>query len=354
MIRVLVAEDSAVAREYLVYLLRQDPALEVIGVARDGLEAVQQAERLRPDVIVMDVHMPRMDGYEATRQIMERVPVPIVIVTASSSRQEVAHTLDALKAGALTLLDKPAGPNHPAHEESDRRFVETVKLMAEVKVVRRWPRRDRPERPAPAAARVGQKIQLVAMAASTGGPPVVSEILRRLPRDLAAPVLLVQHIAPGFTDGLVEWLARETPLTVKLAAAGESAASGTVYVAPDGFQMGITTRGQIRLAKELTGNGFCPSASHLFESVAEAYGPTAIGVILTGMGRDGAEGLLRLRQAGGVTIAQDLRSSAIFGMPAEAIRLGAAASVLAPEDIARSIHSLVSGTPRPPAGSQQK
>jgi two-component system chemotaxis response regulator CheB len=342
-IRVLVAEDSAVTREYLVYLLSQDPALEVIGVARDGLEAVQQAERLRPDVIVMDVHMPRMDGYEATRRIMEGVPTPIVIVSASSSRQEVAATLDALKAGALTVLDKPAGPDHPAHEESARRLVETVKLMAEVKVVRRWPKRDSPERPAPAAASVGRKIQLVAIAASTGGPPVVAEILRRLPGDLAAPVLLVQHIAPGFTEGLVEWLARETPLAVKLAAAGESAASGTVYIAPDGFQMGITTRGQIRLVKEPTGNGFCPSASHLFESVAEAYGPTAIGVLLTGMGRDGADGLLRLRRAGGVTIAQDEQSSAVFGMPAEAIRLGAAASVLAPEDIARAIHSLVSG-----------
>lgn len=343
MIRVLVAEDSAVTREYLVYLLCQDPALEVIGVARDGLEAVQQAERLRPDVIVMDVHMPRMDGYEATRQIMARAPTPIVIVSASSSRQEVAATLDALKAGALTVLDKPAGPDHSAHEESARRLVETVKLMAEVKVVRRWPRRGSSERPAPAAVSVGQKIQLVAMAASTGGPPVVSEILGQLPRDLAVPVLLVQHIAPGFTEGLVEWLARETPLTVKLAAAGESVASGTVYIAPDGFQMGITTRGQIRLVKEPTGNSFCPSASHLFESVAEAYGPTAVGVLLTGMGRDGADGLLRLRQAGGVTIAQDERSSAIFGMPAEAIRLGAAASVLAPEDIARAIRSLVSG-----------
>jgi len=341
-IRVLVAEDSAVAREYLVYLLSQDPALEVIGVARDGYEAVQQAERLRPDVIVMDVHMPRMDGYEATRQIMERVPAPIVIVSASSSRQDVANTLDALKAGALTVLDKPAGLDHPAHEESARRLVETVKLMAEVKVVRRWPRRDRPEWPVPAAGG-GQKIQIVAMAASTGGPPVVAEILRRLPGDLAVPVLLVQHIAKGFTEGLVAWLARETPLTVKLAAAGESAASGTVYIAPDGLQMGITTRGQIRLAKELTGNGFCPSASHLFESLAEAYGPTAVGVILTGMGRDGADGLLRLRQVGGVTIAQDEQSSAIFGMPAEAIRLGAAASVLAPEAIARAIRSLVSG-----------
>ena len=205
MIRVLVAEDSAVAREYLVYLLSQDPALEVIGVARDGYEAVQQAERLRPDVIVMDVHMPRMDGYEATRQIMERVPAPIVIVSASSSRQDVANTLDALKAGALTVLDKPAGLDHPAHEESARRLVETVKLMAEVKVVRRWPRRDRPEWPVPAAGG-GQKIQIVAMAASTGGPPGVGGGLRRPLGGPAGPPLLGLNKPEGVLGVWVEKL----------------------------------------------------------------------------------------------------------------------------------------------------
>lgn len=342
MIRVLLAEDSAVVREHLVYLLNQDPALEVVGVARDGLEAVQQAERLRPDVIVMDVHMPHMDGYEATRRIMERAPAPIVVVSASGSRQDVAATLDALKAGALTALDKPAGLDHPAHEASARRLVETVKLMAEVKVVRRWPRGENSGRPAPAPAEMGRTIRIVAMAASTGGPPVLAAILARLPRDLPVPVLLVQHIAPGFATGLVEWLARETPLTVKLAAR-EPVVGGTVYLAPDGFQMSITAQGQIQLASGPAGNGFCPSASHLFTSVAAAYGPAAVGVLLTGMGRDGADGLLRLRQAGGVTIAQDERSSTIFGMPAAAIALGAAASVLSPDHIARSIHALVSG-----------
>lgn len=337
----LAVDDSAVAREYLVYLLGQDPALEVVGVARDGVEAVQQAERLRPGVIVMDVHMPRMDGYEATRQIMERVPTPIVIVTASGSRRDVAATMDALKAGALTVLEKPLGFVHPGYEESARHLVETVKAMAEVKVVRRWPRRDRSEQPPPLSAGPGQKIRIVAMAASTGGPPVVSEILAQLRRDLAVPVLLVQHIARGFVEGLAEWLGLQTELRVKLAVAGEPVTSGTVYIAPDGHHMAITTHGRIQLAAELSGDGFCPSASRLFDSVAEAYGPAAMGVLLTGMGRDGAEGLLRLRQAGGVTIAQDEPSSVIFGMPGEAIRLGAAAYVLAPEDIARAIRSVV-------------
>lgn len=340
MIRVLVADDSATAREYLVYLLGEDPALRVVATARDGVEAVAEAERLKPDVIVMDVHMPRMDGFEATRQIMGRVPAPIVMVSASTSREEVAMTFEALQAGALTVVDKPGGPDHPRHAESARRLVETVKLMAEVKVVRRWPKRERPLPPSPPSVRPDRKIHLIAIGASTGGPQVISEILARLAGDVAAPILVVQHIAPGFTAGLVEWLGQATRLAVKLAEPGESARPATVYFAPDGSQIGITKDGRVRLTKELTEDGFCPSASYLFQSVAEAYGPSALGILLTGMGRDGAAGLKKLRAAGGMTIAQDKESSVIFGMPAEAIRLGAAEYVLSPVQISEMIRSL--------------
>jgi two-component system chemotaxis response regulator CheB len=340
MIRVLVAEDSAVTREYLTYVLSEDRGIEVVGTARDGLQAVEQTERLKPDVIVMDVHMPRMDGFEATRQIMERVPTPIVIVSSSISREETAMTFEALKAGALTLLDKPGGPDHPNQTESARRLRETVKLMAEVKVVRRWPRRARPVPPAPPPARLERNAWIVAIGASTGGPQAVAEILSTLPRDLGVPILVVQHIAPGFTAGLVEWLGQGTRLAVKAAEPGESIRPGTVYLAPDGVQMGITRERQIRLTKEQTEDGFHPSASYLFQSVAEVYGRSAVGILLTGMGRDGAKGLLRLRQAGGVTIAQDEETSVIFGMPAEAIRLGAAEYVLSPDQISGMIHSL--------------
>lgn len=339
MIRVLVADDSATAREYLAYLLGEDPALDVVGTARDGLEAVAEAERLRPDVIVMDVHMPRLNGYEATRRIMERVPTPIVMVSASSTREEVAMTFEALKAGALTLADKPCGPDHPRHAESARRLVGTVKLMAEVKVVRRWSRRDRAAPPSPPALKPDRKIRLIAIGASTGGPQVLAEILGELPRQVGAPILVVQHIAPGFTAGLVEWLRQGTRLAVKLAEPGESARPGTVYVAPEGSQMGVTKEGQIRLTKEPVEDGFCPSATHLFQSVAEALGRSAVGILLTGMGRDGAAGLKRLREAGGVTIAQDKESSVIFGMPAEAVRLGAAEYVLSPTQISEMIRS---------------
>jgi len=340
MIRVLVADDSATVREYLAYLLGEDPALEVVGTARDGREAVEQAERLKPDIIVMDVHMPRMNGFEATRQIMERVPTPIVMVSASTSREEVAMTFEALKAGALTVVDKPGGPDHPKHAESARRLVETVKLMAEVKVIRRWPRRERPAPPSVLPAKPDRKIRLVAIGASTGGPQVVAEILSRLPRDLGVPILIVQHIAPGFTEGLAEWLGQGTRLTVKLAEPGESVRPGTVYLARDGAQMGITKDGRVHLAKEAGEDGFCPSASYLFRSVAEAYGRSAAGILLTGMGRDGATGLRKLREVGGVTIAQDEESSVIFGMPGEAVRVKAAEHVLSPEQITEMIRSL--------------
>jgi two-component system chemotaxis response regulator CheB len=341
MIRVLVADDSATVREHIVYLLGEDPALEVVGIARDGVEAVEQAERLKPDVIVMDIHMPRMNGYEATRRIMERVPTPIVTVSASISRDEVAMTFEALKAGAVTVVDKPGGLDHPTYAESARRLVETVKLMAEVKVVRRWPRRERAAPLPPVATHLDRTIRLVALGASTGGPQVIAEILAKLPADLAAPLLVVQHIAPGFTDGLVEWLDQGTRLKVKLAESGELAQPGTVYLSRDGFQMGITNDGRLRQTKDPAEEGFCPSASFLFRSVADAYGRLALGILLTGMGRDGAAGLKRLREAGGVTIAQNEESSVIFGMTAEAIRLGAAEHVLAPEQIAAMVRSLV-------------
>jgi len=340
MIRVLLADDSATVREYLAYLLGEDPTLEVVGTARDGLEAVAEAERLKPDIIVMDVHMPRMNGFEATHQIMERTPTPIVIVSASISREEVAITFEALKAGALTVVDKPGGPDHPRHAESAQRLVETVKLMAEVKVVRRFPRRKRPVTPPSFPPPSGRTIRLIAIGASTGGPQVLAEILAGLPANFGVPILIVQHIAPGFTEGLAQWLGQETRLGVKLAEPREAVQPGTVYLAPNGWQTGVTKDGGIRLTKEVLEDGFCPSASHLFQSVAEAYGRSAMGVLLTGMGRDGASGLRRLREAGAVTIAQDKATSVVFGMPGEAVRLGAAEYVLAPAQIAAAIRSL--------------
>lgn len=333
LIRVLLAEDSAVTREYLLAALGADPAIEVVGAARDGVEAVEMAERLRPDVILMDVHMPRLGGLEATREIMSRFPVPIVLITASSNRDETASSFDILKAGALTVLDKPGGLDDPATLE----LVRTVKLMAEVRVVRRWPARPVPQ----AAPRAGQRrqIRLVAIGASTGGPAALMEVLGQLRGALTVPVVMVQHIAPGFTAGLAEWLAGQTRLAVRLARDGEALRPGVVYVAPDGRDMAIGADARVRLVPGAK-DGFHPTVDHLFASVAEAYGASALGILLTGMGRDGGRGLRRMRAAGAVTVAQDEATSVVFGMPAEAVRLGAAEHVLPPVEIGRMIRSL--------------
>jgi two-component system chemotaxis response regulator CheB len=341
-IRVLVADDSATVRQYLAYLLGEDSDLEVVGTAADGFEAVEKATHVRPDVIVMDVHMPRMGGLEATELIMQRVPTPIVMVSTAARPEDAAMTFDALKAGALTVLEKPGGLDHPAQAETARRLLDTVKLMAPVKVVRRWPRREARAVALPVAVDSSRRIRLVAIGASTGGPQVLAEILAGQSRSFPAPILIVQHISPGFTDGLARWLALGTPLTVKVAESGEPARPGTVYLAPDGLQMGVSPDGRIGLSGERGEDGFCPSVSYLFAAVAESYGRSAMGILLTGMGRDGATGLRKLRDAGGITIAQDKESSVIFGMPAEAIRLAAAHHVLSPVEVVEMMRSLVS------------
>lgn len=342
MIRVLVAEDSVTTRAYLVHLLEQDPGIEVVGEAADGAEAVALTESLRPEVVLMDVEMPRLDGIEATRQIMERAPTPIVMVSAHSRHVE-ERAFEALATGALAVLGKPAGVGQADHAATAERLLSTVKLMAEVKVVRRWRSRDVP--PAqPGRLNETSGIRVVAIGASAGGPPTVAEILSRLPSDLPCSVLLVQHIAPGFCQGLAAWLGRSTSLTVKLAEADEPTRPGTVYVAPDGAHLGLG-EGRIRLVAEAEVDGFRPSASYLLQSVARAAGSRALGVLLTGMGRDGAVGLLALRRAGGITIAQDEESSVVFGMPREAIMIGAAAHVLPPKGIADAILSTVTAAP---------
>jgi two-component system chemotaxis response regulator CheB len=338
-IRALVVEDSAVTREYLVRLLETDPQVSVAGTAGDGEEAVERAAALRPDVIVMDVHLPRLDGYAASRRIMEQAPTPIVMASAKLTESELRDGFRALEAGALTLLRKPEGPDEP---DAGQALIDAVKLMAEIKVVRRWQAR-RTAAPAPAAAGLGTP-RVVALGASTGGPPVLAEILRRLPAGFPCPILLVQHIAAEFSPGFVSWLRTSTDLEVKLAEGGERARAGTVYVAGARAHLGIGRDGRIVLEPPSGPDGFCPSISHLFASVAAAYGHAAVGVLLTGMGRDGADGLRRLRDAGAVTIAQDEGTSAVFGMPAEAARLGAATHVLPADEIAQTIRRLAGGS----------
>lgn len=339
MIRLLLVEDSAVQREFLSFILEESGDFEIIATAGDGEEAVQQAGALHPDVILMDCHMPKLDGVGATRIIMETVPAPIVLMTASPAESEQEFTFDAIKNGALAVVSKPPAFGTPDFDRVAGQLVRTVRLMSEVKVVRRWPARTATARAQPAAAAPVARhgVHLVALVGSTGAPAVIAEILTAIGPSTRATFLIVQHMSDGFIAGFAGWLAARSGISTQVAQDGIQTQPGTAYVAPDGAQMGIDANGRIALSTEPDDDGFRPSGNYLLRSVARAFGRNAMGVLLTGMGRDGAAGLLELQRAGGLTVAQDEESSVVFGMPGEAVRLGAAGQVLPPEAIARYI-----------------
>lgn len=342
-INVLVVDDSKVLRLLLVHLLESDPQIRVIGAVDDGQAALDFVSKQKPDVVLMDVHMPRLNGFEATRRLMETNPVPIVICSATSNPQEVATAFRLMEAGAVACIEKPTGPEHPEFEARVAALLQTVKLMSEVKVVRRWPRSLVPppvpgpegRKPAPAGATV------VGIGASTGGPPVLQTILAGLPKDFPVPILVVQHIAHGFLPGLGEWLSQTTGFQIHIASYGIRPLAGHVYLAPDDFQMGLSASGRIVLTKEGPENGLRPAVSYLFRSLVEAGGPRSVGVLLTGMGKDGASELKLMRDHGAVTIAQDRDSSVVHGMPGEAVRLGGATHVLPADRIADRLVAII-------------
>jgi len=348
MINVLVVEDSRVIRDYLVYVLETDPAIRVMGTADSGEAALEFLGEHRPDAILMDIHLPGIDGFETTRQIMSSNPVPIVVCTASTHFDQVHTAMRALEAGALAVLKKPRGLGDPDAEAEAAAIINTLKLMSEVKVVRRWNRTAAAathvapavSEPTPRDA-VGHDVAIVAIGASTGGPPAVAQILSGLSLAFAAPILVVQHMSAGFTAGFAEWLATASGLPVHVARGGETPLPGHVYVAPDDQHLRVGLRGELETTRDAPHNGLRPSAGVLFRSVAERFGRRAIGVLLTGMGRDGAEELRLMADRGALTVAQDEESCVVFGMPAEAIKLGAARFVFPPHKIAELLSTTV-------------
>jgi two-component system chemotaxis response regulator CheB len=346
MIRVLIVDDSATARALMVAVLRMDPDIQVIGQARDGAQALIEARRLRPDVITMDYQMPGIDGFETTRQIMSETPTPIVIVSGSLDVRDVVISMEAMRAGALAIVAKPPGPGTSTFARDSRSFANTVKAMSQVKIVRRFGSSARPPapEPPPPLSKAGQpRTQLIAVAASTGGPAALHRILGELPAGFPLPILVVQHIAIGFAEGLAAWLDRVARLKVKLAEDGEPLLPGVVYLAPDDRHLGISSQRRARVVDAPPINGFRPSASFLFEGAATAYGAGAVGVILTGMGDDGTAGLQRLHAAGGNVIAQDEATAAVFGMPRAAIQAGVVDQILSLDLIGAHLTKLVPG-----------
>ncbi|MBN2414464.1 chemotaxis-specific protein-glutamate methyltransferase CheB [bacterium] len=353
MIRVLITEDSPVVRGYLEYVLNADPDIEVVGLARNGEEAVRMVQEVNPDVVTMDIHMPRMDGFEATRKIMETHPVPIVICSASWNPEEVDKTFRSMEAGAVAALEKPGGMGHPDSKEMVGHLIRTVKAMSGVKVVRRWAKKQRrtvkiPETPPPKPVqrhKVRPKsqsgVELLVIGASTGGPMALQTILSGIDKDIPVPVMIVQHIAPGFLSGLGTWLTSSTGFTVTIPEHNDLLIPGNAYLAPDGYQFGVKPGWRVELSDAPPEANLKPAVSYLFRSAAEIYRDKVVGVLLTGMGRDGAAELKMISDAGGVTIAQDKESSVVHGMPGEAIKLGAAKYIEPLDSIARRVMNLV-------------
>ena len=343
--RILVVEDSPTVRQRLVEIVNSDPSLELVGQAEDGRTGIEICERTRPDVITMDMMLPVMSGLAATEYIMAHCPTPILVVSASINRGELFKIYEALAAGAVDVLEKPTGKEPEG--EWERRFLATIKLVSRIRVITHPRARliGLRQLPAPAAPlqrlSAGRRHSLVAIGASTGGPGAIVEILRGLPEDFRLPILIVLHINEPFGTAFADWLDGQTTRRVSHAEDGMlvASAAGRAIVAPGGRHL-VVRDGRLRLTSDPERHSCRPSVDTLFESVAQEYGAFAVACLLTGMGKDGALGLLRIRQAGGTTIAQDEATSIVYGMPREAAVLGAAQQVLRIGEIAPRLVAL--------------
>ncbi len=344
--RVLIVEDSLSIRRSLVELVGTDPELEVVAEAENGLRAIELCERLRPDVVSLDMMLPGLDGLGVTEHLMAYRPTPILIVSSSLERRELFKTYDALAAGAVDVLDKPLGDEFQGEWEAS--YLARLKLVARIKVIThpraRWG--GRPNAPAPPLAPLEpmgrNEWGMVLMGASTGGPGALLEILRCLPPGFPLPILLVLHIASPFGENFVAWLEKNIPIEVRYPREGEPLppkGRPLVIMAPPDRHLALRA-GRLRLEEGPERHSCRPAVDVLFESVAEARGAEAIACLLTGMGRDGAAGLSRLHAAGAMTLAQDEATSVVFGMAREAIRLGAARQVLPLNAFAPTLQAL--------------
>jgi two-component system, chemotaxis family, protein-glutamate methylesterase/glutaminase len=320
MTNVVIADDSALVRAVLRDIFRTTGDLAVVGEAENGKEAVDLTERQRPDLIIMDIMMPVMDGLTAIDEIMVRFPTPILVLSATVDDKEVNYAFAAIKKGALDVMEKPHLSGEEFGDSFAARLIEKARILAKVKVIRRWPAR---------VAKVALKSDyrpggrdILAIGASTGGPKAVMSIMKALPADLRATVFIVQHIASGFARGFAQWLDHDCGMKVRLALDGGRFERGEAFVAPNDCHM-VLDNGIIRLVEGAPINCCRPSIDVFFDSLAKDDCARVVGVLLTGMGKDGAQGLRRIKDKGGVTLVQDEKSCAVFGMPKAAIALDA-------------------------------
>ena len=341
-IRVLVGEDSTTVRKRLIEILESDPEIEVVGEAEDGKRVIELCQLLRPDVITLDMMMPVMSGVAATEYIMAYLPTPILIVSASTNRGELFRTYEALAAGAVDVLDK----DMDVVDDWEKAFVSTVKLVSRVKVITHPRARLGGGKSSPPTGTSGSpgRHRVVALGASTGGPGALLAVLRPFELSTTVPILVVLHLNERFSTAFAEWLDGQITLPVSYAKDDEpvAGASGRVVIAPPGRHMGVRD-GRVRVFMGPERHSCRPSVDVLFESIASEYRDAAIACLLTGMGRDGASGLLAIRTAGGRTIAQDEATSVVYGMPREAAMLGGAERILPVNEIGPALLHLLRG-----------
>jgi two-component system, chemotaxis family, protein-glutamate methylesterase/glutaminase len=338
-IKLLIVDDSPVACELLKYVAETDPLIEVIGFASNGLETLEYLKKSLPDVILMDIHMPYMDGFETTRQIMLNRPVPIIICSADYTPKDVQKGFQAIEAGALVILEKPQGPLHPKFRETAKLFVDTIKMVSEIKLITRKLSKAIQKPLAPVQNIQLKNISAVAIGASLGGPQALQTIFSELSSKFPIPIFVVQHIAEDFAKGLADWLNRTSALEMLVAENGMKALPSKIYIAPGRSYMEILEGEIIKIVKTSEENE--PAISRLFHSMAKIYGNKGLGIILTGMGRDGVDGLLAMKKKGAITIAQSEEDCVMFGMPKEAASIGAATHITQLKDISSVLNQLI-------------
>lgn len=339
MITILIVDDSNTDTQILKTLFESQPDMKVVGCAKNGKQAVEMAASLSPDLITMDLQMPEMDGHTATRIIMSQNPVPIVVISSQLQNASIDMTYLALEAGAVSVLNKPRNINSNAFESYKKILVDTIRSMSEIKVIkRRFNLKDKKEKIIPYSETFKhQNYELLAIGTSIGGPQALKTIFSMLPTDFPLPIVVVQHMTKGFMTGFTEWMNHNLSFSVKNAEQNEVLSPGFIYFAPDQLHLTINRKNSDLIVNLKPGeavSGFCPSITVLLQSVASTCKNRAIGILLTGMGYDGAQGLLELKQAGGHTIIQDKNSCVVFGMAGVAQNIGAVDKIIELNQIA--------------------